>query len=801
MKKNNVLLLALLSCATFQAQDKIQQAVENLQDNYNQEKVYLLLCKSQYIAGEDLRFKAFVLEGYNKTSISTSLLVELYDSKKNLLEYKTISLKNGEGDGSFTLNKHLEENVYYIRAYTPWMANFSEEFQLIKEIPIYNPESPKQLVKKENGEWTVKAFPESGTFMVGVPTNISVRLFSEQPPQKWNGYLIDAAKPTEKLVNFQNLDSNVALLNFTPKKGIKYQIIVQDDKAKKQKIDLPLASDSGVALQVNSDAKGIHYKLVSVNQPEGLKNYKIVGTVNNAMAYRANISNNVKDASSTIPARINNENNGVLQLSIFNDKDEVVAQRLSFIKPANLYVDTPEILDLPLNNNPRAFNSFDIVPTSEQTHFSVLVKDVADPTAPMPANNLLSSLWLTGDFSSPINRPSQYFTGSAHPQALDALLISEKWNRFQWKEVLKGELPQMIMPTVTNLAYQCRATMGGRELTNATLNLVFKTQSGADSFTQVKTDANGNFLLGNIYFEEPVTVYYYLNSDKSKGQTPSSLKVEFNPLVRPVLLKGDLPKSSYVLVDRKVTVHPNAEVALALQNMKNEAMLQQDEIGIAEVQIEGKKKDLKKELDDKLSSGMFKSINSTVFDFVNEEQYAQSYPNIMQWLQGKVAGLTVQSDGKGNLVPYIRNSPAKIYLDEIPTDTTMINGLPVSNIAMVKVLKGAGLLGDAVAIYTRRGDMKSSVNVEKEPEKMNKADLKVYDKAKEFILPDFFKESYQKIKEDTREVLYWNPVLTDDSGMAPRAKFFNNDRAQDFEITVIGFDKNDKPIFYNQRVK
>lgn len=47
-------------------------------------------------------------------------------------------------------------------------------------------------------------------------------------------------------------------------------------------------------------------------------------------------------------------------------------------------------------------------------------------------------------------------------------------------------------------------------------------------------------------------------------------------------------------------------------------------------------------------------------------------------------------------------------MDEVPMDASMINSTPVSNIAMVKVIKGSGLLGDAVAIYTRRGDIQAA---------------------------------------------------------------------------------------------
>lgn len=84
---------------------------------------------------------------------------------------------------------------------------------------------------------------------------------------------------------------------------------------------------------------------------------------------------------------------------------------------------------------------------------------------------------------------------------------------------------------------------------------------------------------------------------------------------------------------------------------------------------------------------MFRSMNEQVFDLVNENQDAQASQNILQWLQGRVAGLTFQMDSSGNYVPYMRGGQAKLYMDEVPMDASMINSTPVSNIAMVKSLR------------------------------------------------------------------------------------------------------------------
>ncbi|RTZ46214.1 hypothetical protein EJ377_17425 [Chryseobacterium arthrosphaerae] len=91
-------------------------------------------------------------------------------------------------------------------------------------------------------------------------------------------------------------------------------------------------------------------------------------------------------------------------------------------------------------------------------------------------------------------------------------------------------------------------------------------------------------------------------------------------------------------------------------------------------------------MDKLLSTGMFSSSNSTVFDFVNEDQHVSGSANILDWLQGRAAGLSFQETARSQCTLY-PGQQAKLYLDEVLTDPSMIANLPVINIAMVKLSK------------------------------------------------------------------------------------------------------------------
>lgn len=799
MRKIFIFFLFVVGVTQLKAQDKIDKAIENLEHNYTQEKVYLLFDKDKYVVGDNIFFKSFVFNGYNRSKVSNTLFIELYDHKKNLVDKKTVFLKNGEGDGTFILNESLNEDIYFVRAYTAWMGNFSEDFNFIKQLPIYNPNSEQKLVLDKNTKWTANAFPESGTFIDNIPTKVAVRVYSQGiPPASWSGYVIDSEKPAEKLATFKNLDQNVGTFTITPKVGKTYKAIIEDNKGVKQTVALPAVSNSGINLQLTNDAKGINYKIKGTDLPQGLQGYSIVGTINNQMVYRANIKTTASDATSIIPTKVSNDETAVLNITIFDDKQNPVAQRLFFVNPKKLNLDEPT-LAMSMNNEARAFNSFDIEPDADHTSYTVLVKD-SQVSENKDENTILSAQWLTGDFTSPIFNPSQYFEKTANPEALDAILISEKWKRFDWETLLAGKAPEFTYKPQNNLSFQGKVTNNGRFLPNKNINLLLKTEKSDKNFVPAVTDDKGFIYLDNIYFDEPLTVSYYLNQDKKQSSESDNLNITFQALVNGIPFKNPLPATNYRLTN---TAQVDPSIAKLLQNKKNkQALIDYDkETQIEEVKITAKKVDKKAELDKELSSGRFNSMNATIFDLVNDNQDAISSQNILQWLQGRAAGLTFTMDQSGNLVPSIRGSQANLFLDEMPVDASMISSIPVSNIAMVKVLKDGGLVSNAVAIYTRRGNMVSDEDKGKNEEKINKLVLKGYDKSTEFELPDITGDGYKRVTKDTRETLYWNPSLSEDGGLAPRAKFFNNDEAKNRQVIIISFDKNDRLLYYNEIVK
>jgi hypothetical protein len=109
-------------------------------------------------------------------------------------------------------------------------------------------------------------------------------------------------------------------------------------------------------------------------------------------------------------------------------------------------------------------------------------------------------------------------------------------------------------------------------------------------------------------------------------------------------------------------------------------------------------------------SPLFRNIDGTYFDLEHDNSTlsANSYFNILDWLQGRVAGLQVYTI-RGIRIPFIRNYPATVYVDEIRTDASILNMLPVADMALIKIIKSSNAAiasgpGGAIVVYTKRGE-------------------------------------------------------------------------------------------------
>lgn len=164
-----VLLLGIcFSFANKLADDPFSDLIKRLQEynkKYAQEKVHLHLDKPYYAIGDDIWFKAYVVNTLTNepSMISKALYVELINEKDIIKSQIKLPMETGITWGDFKLPDTLSEGNYRIRAYTQWMRNAGPEYFFDKTIKIGNSWANKVFAKtsynfsKENNAEKVSA--------------------------------------------------------------------------------------------------------------------------------------------------------------------------------------------------------------------------------------------------------------------------------------------------------------------------------------------------------------------------------------------------------------------------------------------------------------------------------------------------------------------------------------------------------------------------------------------------------------------------------------------------------------------
>jgi hypothetical protein len=772
-----------------QAQNRIEEGLKFLYNNYPQEKVVLSLSSEELVAGETLFFKAYVLIGYEPSDISSNVYVELYDRNKKLLDKTLLPIYKGSGMGSFTLPAQLKEDVYFIRAYTRWMLNYPEEWNYLRQIKIYNPASDERLEKKD--AWTAAASPEGGHLVAGIPSKIAVRLFSlGSTVATWKAVLFEQGSNTP-IATASRLNDELAVLNFTPKSS-KYFVRLEDGKGKQKDLDLPTVSENGLALRVTHQGNLISYELSMKDPVKTLNHYRIIATINDQLVYSAFI--NKKDLQAKNTLDVTTLPAGVIRLTVFDEEDKAVAERLCFIKP-KLEVIEPRLVFDSLSFQSRGLNQWQLEMDSlSWPNYSVQVEDADKPSG----NHFLGILYLSSDFPELAGHEDGYFTDT-QGEALDALLITERWRRFSWDELLNRQFPKINYQPDHGISFLATVKRFNKVQADKEVNLIFRYGKSAPQFALYKTDSTGRFLLPGLSLFDSLKVYYQQNEKKG---TARDIDIQFESLNQFYPLSSPLPETDYVLIKRTASDTLSRSIAAALQNLAEYKKEMGKYKTMQEIVIRTKAKKTLDDLDKKLTSGFFSSTDAIYFDLINENQEAAAYPNILEWLQGRVPGLSIYHDESGQPYPYMRGGIPAIYIDEFRVDSSVVGNLPVSDIAMIKVFRGVfygydGATNGAVAIYTKKAGMSVGTLAGGLPTNI----LTGYKRPAHFRSPNYSDDPDREMR-DYRTILYRNDLLVPDkSGSSALLKFYNSDITKHYRINICGFNTDGIPVYLEVIVK
>lgn len=798
MMKRLLVSICLIGAQLCGAQKNDPEAVINLFRKYPSERVFLQLDKGEYLAGETVRFKGFVFCRNTLTPISTNLYVECLDEQKKIVYREKLPLAGGVTSAAFALPKDLQENVYYLRAYTSWMLNFPEKDQGIFSFAVYNPRSPRRLVPKEE-KWTATCHAESGQKLLdGVETEVAVRLHARAAlPASWKGFVFEGSNEGEALADVSVLNSEVGLVSFFPEYGKKYTVKLQAKDGSSRLVALPAVEKTGVSLKIAQVSKGLAYRISTKGLKDGANGFQFIAHLQGRIIYMATIKSSQEAINGLI--ELDSTHVGVVHLSLFDPQGAIAAERLCFANQKLARAEEAKLTLAHRSSAPRGRNEWVLnLDTVRHQSYTVLLNGGASP-ALQQSSRFLSTLWLEGIASNTL-MGNWYFDGGqkAAAEGLDALLLSEKWNRWNWADGAKGLLQKPVHSPDHYITALGKVTSRGRPVGKEGVTLLFILKDSSRLFTEVQTDSLGEFRLKGLYFQDTATVYYHLTKKKNAAiKIDVSLKAldKFEPY------KGNLPLPDYSFLVRSAGDTLPARLQADLNHLKNLELLQTHAKMLDEVKVSARARSATEKLNKELSSPMFRSVGESVFDFVNEEQDLGA-STIIEWLAGRVPGLTITRDASGNVEGEMRGQAVRIFVDEFEdTDGTRMNALAPMDVAMVKVIRNSYMInaggGPVVAIYMKRGQMAAASYASRSIPSARLAGY-VRPAEEEFSLNRYSLNEFGMV--DTRNILYWNAQPETKDGKL-EVVFHNNDSRQPVQVLVLGFTATGRPVFLKKEVK
>ncbi len=796
--KKAVLFLSFLIVAFLSAKSQVVDSmIKVYAEQVPDQKVYVHFDKDLYRAGETVWFKAYLFSGFSLSENSRNFYAELINSRGNILQRKVYPITESSAAGNFDLPDSLPAGNFIFRGYTTWMLNFDTSFIFQKSISVI---SKAGVAEKANPpdvakNYSIQFFPESGNLVNGLQSVVAFKANDDNGiPFFAKGNIVDSKGTV--ITSFSSVHDGMGTFELTPAVNETYQAVWTDAAGKQQTTPLPTPKTEGYVLRLTTSG---NRKIFMLNRSEGVpddwKKANVVALLGQIRVYKAKADlTDSKVTSGAIP--VEGLPSGILTVTIFSSNWEPLAERIIMVNNDNYSFDvkmnTPE-----LNTNFRAKNTIEIqVDDTLLTNLSLAVTDAAIGRQTM-RDNIISRMLLTGDIKGYVHNPAYYFSNDADSTAsnLDLVMLTHGWRRYNWANLAKARKPVLKYPFDNYLSLDAKVfgVTTASPLRNDEQLLIFlQGKDSATQFLQMPKSGFDKFTLPNIVFFDTVSVYYQFMKDK-KAEKEMSLAF-YNNFYKGVKRIDLLNRPADLEIDTAATARTKF---FADKLYQNGSKLNPGGNVLATVTVRTRVKSRLQELDDKYASGLFKGDDGYSFDLTGNN--AISYLDIFSYLQGRVAGLQVSGTGSGTSLTW-RGATPSLFLDEMQTDVSQLSGVPVSDVAYIKVLRppfmGAvgGGAGGGIAVYTKKGG-----DVKPDPGRgkgLNKSFVTGYSTPKEFYSPNYKDLSGSaEVAADYRTTLYWNPAILTEAGRKKvKLEFYNNDITKAFRIVLEGVNEIGKMV-------
>ena len=439
-----------------------------------QEKVYIHMDNTCYFQGDTIWFAAYLVKtSTDKPSdVSGVLYVELLNNEGYLVERKLIEMQNGRGHGFFALDNQIQYSGYYeLRAYTRWQLNwglyehkhsrvahnwfygrkedeklFFRDYEKLysRVFPVYDrPAEPggfehditsrimRRTFKKDIDEAerkpTLTLYPEGGNLVAGVENRVAFEAVMN------DGEWLEGTAPHPSLPEAEEIKTvsrGRGVFTIVPEAGKTYEVKFTTKDGLTVKAKLPKAEEQGVALAVRQEGDSIYIK----THPIGLAPDTLALTV----MHEGRVDE-FKMLKGNEVLRINNEKLkcGVNQVTVFDAQGRVYADRLFFVTKRKDMQPTLTIQGIRDDYLPYDSIGFDIQGRAKNAEISLSVYDALLHDELFDNANILTEMLLSSEIRGFVPAPGWFFEkdDEEHRQALDLLMMTQGWRRFNWRDM------------------------------------------------------------------------------------------------------------------------------------------------------------------------------------------------------------------------------------------------------------------------------------------------------------------------------------------------------------------------------
>lgn len=804
---------------------------------FPQEKIYLHTDRATYASGDDIWFKAYLVDSKFHLLINTSLVayVDLIGPQKNIIAQRTIQLSNGLGMGDFKIPYAQNAGNYVLRAYTNYMRNLEPAFFFTKKIKVLDIKESKATApdtkisaRKKQKQHTRKTavnaldlqfFPEGGYMVDHLVNYVAFKAVDHKGKGVYvQGKIVDGKG--KELNAFSSTKMGLGKFAIIPQTNENYTAIVHY-KGQNYNLPLPQSKTQGMVLQVKSTPQ--HLKVVvQSTQAASLKNAKVIahlrGYVLTEYTHHSHKNGfSFKISKEKIPT-------GIVHFTLFDAQYTPQCERLAFIENRH---ELPQVKMTTQNT---------VYATRSKTSFEISVKDahgkairgnlslavVRDDLAKGQNQrlNIQNFLWLSSDLKGYIENPAYYFDthNQDRHQLMDLLMMTQGWRRFTWKTIQSP--PRFSYPYEKGLSikgriskfYNHNKAIQGKVKLNFAQNFLIN--------QEVATDQNGKFSFDNLHITDSVHVILQANRPGKLRKKAAQSKQNVKSVKKSIKDRNDAiwieledEKALAASIPLNTTSIPDFE-KIAEQEIKslqrtkefntiNTAYgLEPDVKMLKEVKVTARK--IKGKVYKKRPGQLYITPTKRI-DFENYNAGTSAALGFFDYMRGKAASIQVTGVNpaqniriRGGALSLV-GSPYPMYLlNGSPVDVSLIRNLDLNTIAYVDILTlsrstiyGEAGQGGVVAVYLKEGPPKP---VKRDRWGIINFKHPGYYKTREFYIPKYGKNKSLKDTPDYRRILYWNPHINLSKQGKANVQFFTSDEAAKYRIEIEGITLDGKTL-------